>query len=100
MRAWIIARAGAWRGLVQSVTDLRVQRRATVEQALAAVESYRGVARDLATARRLVPNSRTTAGLEALYGQLHALISRKPRGGLPGLLDLLRVDIPQAAAEL
>jgi len=100
MRAWIIARAGEWRGLVQSVSELRVQRRATVEQALGAIEAYRGVARDLATARRLVPNSRTTAGLEALYGQLHALISRKPRGGLPGLLDLLRVDIPQAAAEL
>jgi uncharacterized membrane protein SpoIIM required for sporulation len=100
MRAWIIARAGAWRGLVRGVTDMRLQRRASVEQALGALESYRGVARDLATARRLLPNSRTTAGLEALYAQLHALISRKPRASWAGLLDLLRVDIPQAAREL
>ncbi len=100
MRAWIIARAGAWRGLVQGVTDLRLQRRASVDQVLGALESYRGVARDLATARRLMPNSRTTAGLEALYSQLHALISRKPRGGVAGLLDLLRVDSPDAAREL
>jgi uncharacterized membrane protein SpoIIM required for sporulation len=100
MRAWIVARAGAWRGLVHSVADLGIRRRATVEEAVGAVESYRGLARDLATARRLAPNSRTTAGLESLYVQLHALISRKPRGGAAGLLDLLRVDIPGAAHEL
>ncbi len=100
MRAWIIARAGTWRGLLESIATLRLGRRATMEQALGVVESYRGLARDLATARRLAPNSRTTAGLESLYAQLHALISRKPRGGTAGLRDLLRVDIPQAAREL
>ncbi len=100
MRAWIIARAGTWRGLLQNVATLRLRRHATLEQSLSAVESYRGVARDLATARRLAPNSRTTAGLESLYAQLHALISRRPRGGTAGLLDLLRTDIPQAALEL
>ena len=61
MRAWIIARAGAWRGIVQSVAELRRQRRASVEEALGAVEAYRGLARDLATSRRLAPDSRTTA---------------------------------------
>ncbi|HXA36760.1 MAG TPA: stage II sporulation protein M [Steroidobacteraceae bacterium] len=100
MRTWIIARAGAWRGLVQSVADLKLVRRATVDEAVGAVESYRGLARDLATARRLAPNSRTTAGLESLYAQLHALITRKPRGGMAALLDLLRIDIPGAAREL
>jgi uncharacterized membrane protein SpoIIM required for sporulation len=100
MRAWIIARAGAWRGVLQKVTALTLQRRATIEEAVGAVESYRGVARDLATARRLLPHSRTTAGLESLYAQLHALISRKPRGGMAALVDLLRSDIPRAAREL
>jgi len=100
MRAWIIARAGAWRGLAHRIAELRQQRRATVEEALGAVESYRGLARDLATARRLAPGSRTTAGLEALYAQLHALIGRRPRGGTAALLALLRRDIPHAAHEL
>lgn len=100
MRAWIIARASTSRGLLESVATLRLRRRATLEQALGAVESYRGLARDLATARRLAPTSRTTAGLESLYAQLHALISRRPRGAMAGLLDLLRSDIPQAAREL
>jgi uncharacterized membrane protein SpoIIM required for sporulation len=100
LRAWILARAGAWRGLVQNVAELRLRRHATVDQAVGAVESYRGLARDLSMARRAAPDSRTTAGLESLYVQLHALITRKPRGGIAGLLDLLRVDVPAAAREL
>jgi len=67
---------------------------------LGAVEAYRGLARDLATSRRLAPASRTTTGLESLYAQLHALISRRPRGGRAAFRALLRVDIPQAAHEL
>ena len=100
MRAWIIARAGEWRGVAQSVADLRRRHNATVEEALGAVDAYRGLARDLATSRRLAPTSRTTAGLESLYAQLHALISRRPRGGSAALLALLRVDIPKAVADL
>ena len=65
MRRWIGMRAGIWRGLVQKVQSLRASRTATVEESLGALEAYRGVARDLATARRVVPNSRTAAGLEA-----------------------------------
>jgi uncharacterized membrane protein SpoIIM required for sporulation len=100
MRRWIGARAGVWRGLVDSVQAMRSDRHASIDQALGALESYRGLARDLATARRVAPNSRTAAGLEALYGQLHALIHRRPRGGFAALLTLLRFDIPAAAREL
>jgi uncharacterized membrane protein SpoIIM required for sporulation len=100
LRAWIAARAGAWRAAVQRVAELRRQRHATVDEALDAVEAYRGLARDLATSRRLAPHSRTTAGLESLYAQLHALINRKPRGGSSALLAMMRVDVPRAAREL
>jgi uncharacterized membrane protein SpoIIM required for sporulation len=100
IRRWITARAGIWRATLENVDLLRSERAATVEQALGAVEAYRGLARDLATARRVAPNSRTTAGLESLYRQLHALINRTPRGGTAGLRDLLRIDIPRAAHEV
>jgi uncharacterized membrane protein SpoIIM required for sporulation len=100
IRRWIAARAGTWRSVLEKVESLRLQRSATVEEALAAVEGYRALARDLATARRVTPNSRTTAGLEALYRRLHALINRAPSGGTAGLLNLMRVDIPRAALEL
>jgi uncharacterized membrane protein SpoIIM required for sporulation len=97
---WIVTRAGAWRNNVQNMASWRTQRRASVPDALRAIEAYRSLARDLATARRVAPASRTTAGLEALYAQMHALINRKPRGGRAALLELLRVDIPDAVREL
>jgi uncharacterized membrane protein SpoIIM required for sporulation len=98
LRAWLAARAGAWQGLVPRLEQLRRRRAAGVDESLEMVDAYRGVARDLAFARRLAPASRAAAGLEALYAQLHALIGRRPRGGAAALLDLLRTDIPAAAA--
>jgi uncharacterized membrane protein SpoIIM required for sporulation len=100
IRQWLITRAGAWRAMVQDVEMLRSQRHATVDQALGAVEAYRGLARDLATARRVAPDTRTTAGLESLYRQLHVLINRRPRGGLAAVRALLAFDIPSATREL
>jgi len=100
IREWLIARAGAWRAMVQDVELLRSTRHATIDEALGAVEAYRGLARDLATARRVAPNTRTTAGLESLYRQLHVLINRRPRGGFAAVRALLAFDIPGAAREL
>lgn len=100
IRQWIIARAATWRTVVQNTALLRSQRHATVQEALTAVESYRALARDLATARRVAPNSRTTAGLESLYGQLHGVINRRPRAGIAAFRSLLSVDVPRAAHEL
>ncbi len=100
IRRWIMARAGSWRLSVSNVAALRSQRQATVDEALSAVEAYRGLARDLATARRVVPNSRTTAGLESLYRQVHTLISRRPPGGWKTIRSALRLDIPAVTREL
>ena len=100
IRQWIVARAGAWRNNVQNIASWRMQRRASVADALRALDAYRGLARDLATARRVAPGSRTTTGLESLYGQLHALINRKPRGGIAALRELLGIDIPKAVRDL
>jgi uncharacterized membrane protein SpoIIM required for sporulation len=100
IRQWIVARAGAWRNNVQNIASWRTQRRASVADALRALDAYRGLARDLATARRVAPGSRTTTGLESLYGQLHALINRKPRGGIGALRELLAIDIPKAVGDL
>src|ERR1700761_772612 len=100
MRRWIGTRAGIWRELLPKIKALATSRHAAVNESLEALEAYRGVARDLATARRVMPGSRTAAGLESLYTQVHALIHRKPRGGTAGLLTLLRVDIPAATREV
>jgi uncharacterized membrane protein SpoIIM required for sporulation len=100
IRQWIIARAGSWRASVNNVEALRSRGPATVDEALGALEAYRGLARDLATARRVAPNSRTAAGLESLYRQLHAMISRRPRGGLKTVQASLSIDIPRVTQAL
>jgi uncharacterized membrane protein SpoIIM required for sporulation len=100
IRQWLVSRAAAWRGVVQQVGSLQAQRNASVDEALSAVEAYRGLARDLATARRVAPNSRMTSGLESLYGQLHGAINRRPRGGMAAMRLLFANDIPKAAREL
>jgi uncharacterized membrane protein SpoIIM required for sporulation len=99
IQGWILARASGWRVLVDQVRKMRL-RGGGVDEAMNAVEAYRGLARDLATARRVAPQSRTTAALESLYSQLHALINRKPKGSRYALAALLRVDIPRSAREL
>jgi uncharacterized membrane protein SpoIIM required for sporulation len=100
IRNWLVSRAGVWRSVVQRVAALRAQRHASVDEALGAVEAYRGLARDLATARRVAPNSRMTSGLESLYGELHGVVTRRPRGGIAALRLLFAEQIPAAAYEL
>jgi uncharacterized membrane protein SpoIIM required for sporulation len=100
IRRWIVTRAGSWRASLTNLAALRSQRQSTVDEALNAVEAYRGLARDLATARRVVPNSRTTAGLESLYRQIHTSISRRPAGGLETIKSALHLDIPKIVREL
>ena len=98
--AWVTARAPTWREASQKIAALRRKRNASVGEALEVVEAYRNVARDLASARRLLPGTRTAAALEALFTQIHAVVSRHPFGGWAGLLSVLRDDIPATVREL
>lgn len=98
--AWVHARAPAWRALAERIARLKRHRTLSIEEALGAVEAYRNLARDLASARRLVPGTRTAAALEALFTQLHATLSRHPSGGWRGLLSVLRDDVPVVTREL
>jgi uncharacterized membrane protein SpoIIM required for sporulation len=96
----VAARAPTWREASRKITALRRKRNVSVGEALEAVEAYRNVARDLASARRLLPGTRTAAALEALFGQIHAAISRHPFGGWAGLKSVARDDIPIIARDL
>jgi uncharacterized membrane protein SpoIIM required for sporulation len=98
--AWAAARAPTWRAASDRLAARRRERNTSVGDALAAVEAYRSVARDLASARRSMPGTRTLAALEALFVQIHATVARHPFGGWQGLLSILRDDIPAIAREL
>jgi uncharacterized membrane protein SpoIIM required for sporulation len=96
--AWIRSRERIWRqwssGRQPRPHELRV------EQAQSYVDQYRLLASDLATARRLLPRSATTAALESLYAATHASIDRSSRQTLASLRTLLRVGIPTSMREL
>lgn len=101
--AWMQARSRTWS---EWLAAARVAPGKTagagldVSQAQRYVERYRALARDLATARQLLPGSRTTAALEALYLQAHADIDRAPRWSRATLLALLRDEIPSVVRAL
>lgn len=57
-------------------------------------EGYRAVARDLALARRVMPEGRTRSALESLYANLHASLHRPPHHWRSDLKRLLRDDVP------
>jgi uncharacterized membrane protein SpoIIM required for sporulation len=96
--AWMTSRSALWgEWLVQSAQRPRLL---DVEAAQSYILRYRALARDLVTARRLLPGSRATAALEALYVDAHAGIDRSARHTGASLLRLLRDDVPRIAGSL
>jgi uncharacterized membrane protein SpoIIM required for sporulation len=95
--SWVKARAPLWQGLATEVSEATGRSRATTEEALKTLETYRTLARDLATARELLPRSAATAALETAYSRLHVAVSRPPRLGRSRWLTLFREQIPAAA---
>jgi len=100
LKGWLAARAGAWQTLANIAQRLQSGRAHRSEDAEAAIEGYRSLGRDLSVARRVMPGSRATQGLEALYARLHASIYRAPHNWGADLRKLFRDEIPQAAFEL
>jgi uncharacterized membrane protein SpoIIM required for sporulation len=96
--AWMKSRSRIW-GEWLAQSRLRA-RQLDVEAAQRYIERYRALARDLAIARRLLPGSRATAALEALYVGAHASIDRSPRRTRATLLRLLRDEIPAIVLSL
>ena len=96
--AWMKSRARIWgEWLAQSQSRAR---RLDVEAAQRLVERYRALARDLTTARRLLPDSRATAALESLYIAAHASIDSSAPHTRATLLRLFRTEIPAIVASL
>ena len=99
-RSWLNSRARGWQNLADAVTALERRPKTSLPDALAAVDAYRNLARDLAGIRRLAPDTRIAKGLEGLYVRLHAVIHRQPPAGRLALLTLLRDQVPAATREV
>lgn len=99
-RSWLLARAPLWQSLTDSLAQLHQRRQLSVDETLKALDSYRALARDLATARRFMPGTSVTHALESIYAGYHGIIDRAPRVSRAALLRTLRVEIPATMASL
>ncbi|HEY1724235.1 MAG TPA: stage II sporulation protein M [Steroidobacteraceae bacterium] len=96
--AWMKSRSRVWS---EWLTQLPARPHdLDVASAQRFIERYRALARDLASARRLLPGSRATAALETLYVAAHADIDRSARTTAASLLHLLRDEIPAIVRSL
>jgi uncharacterized membrane protein SpoIIM required for sporulation len=98
-RSWLLQRAPLWQQLGQALPTLR-RGRTTPAAALHALDGYRALARDLATARQAMPGSTVTRALEQLYANFHALVNRPARNTAAAVLRMLREEIPATMHEL
>jgi uncharacterized membrane protein SpoIIM required for sporulation len=95
LQSWLNRRVAVWQRLAALAERLMGHRASGVAEAIEMAEGYRGVARDLALARRVMPEGRTRSALESLYANLHASLHRPPHHWRNDLRRLLREDVPR-----
>jgi len=100
LRGALLSRSASWREAAERAERLARTRTGDVAEATRAVEDYRQLARDLATARRLMPNSQAREYLEAAYARSHATLHRPVSHPLYALLSLFRDQIPEVVNRL
>jgi len=97
--SWLAQRSAVWSRLGAALLTWR-RGRLSRQDALQALDGYRSLARDVASARKALPGSSITVALETLYASLHAIVNREPRHTLASLRHLYAVEIPETVAEL
>jgi uncharacterized membrane protein SpoIIM required for sporulation len=97
--SWLAQRSAVWSRLGDSLLTWR-RGRLSRQDALKALDGYRGLARDVASARQALPGSPITTALETLYASLHAIVNRAPRHTLASVRHLYAVEIPATVRDL
>lgn len=100
LQRWLAGREGDWARLPHAIEAFERRRDHTAGEALAVIELYRSLGRDLSIARRALPASRITQALEDHYARLHSIIYRKPHRWRERLLGLFREEVPATMREL
>jgi uncharacterized membrane protein SpoIIM required for sporulation len=97
--SWLAQRAAVWSRLRDSLPTWR-RGRLSRQDALRALDAYRVLARDVASARKALPGNPITIALETMYASLHAIVNREPRHTLASIRHLYAVEIPATVQEL
>jgi uncharacterized membrane protein SpoIIM required for sporulation len=100
LRTWLERRAPAWRNLEQRLRHQRDDRRRDTDEVMSLVSGASGLGRDLALARRLMPEGRLTRHLRALYLNAQQQIRRPAHRFWREAADGLRYTLPASVARL
>jgi len=95
LRVALLSRSDTWRAAMERAQRLAHGDTNDVAEATRAVEDYRQLARDLASARRLAPNARAREYLEAAYAKSHATLHRPVSHPWYAVVSLFRDEIPE-----
>ena len=97
---WIAERSPIWRELEGHLPELEDRRRASPDRVLEAVRSYPELARDLAVARRVLPDSAMAQQLHRLYVRFHRSLFQPAAHLGHDLARLFGAEVPAVVAEL
>ena len=95
---WLEARREQWQSLSRNLQGSKADR--SLEQAREVLDGYRGLARDVALARRQAPGTAMHKTAEALYAQTFDAIHRRRSHPLQDLWELFAVRVPTAVRRL
>src|SRR5262249_17997109 len=96
----LVRRLELWRAATGRAERLASTRARDPDEAWRAIDDYRILARDLASARRLMPDSRAREYLEGAYALSHGALHRSGTHLRSALWSLLRDQLPEATAAL
>ncbi|MGB8327422.1 MAG: stage II sporulation protein M, partial [Steroidobacteraceae bacterium] len=100
LRSALLRRADAWKQARSRAERLGTGAAADADEAFAAIDDYRALARDLGAARKLLPASRAREFLEAAYAQSHGALHRPATHAGYALWSLFRDQIPAVVTRL
>ncbi len=95
LAGWLRGRVEAWRRQEELIKRQQGGRVRESDEALELLRGYRGVARDLSLARRLLPGSRVIRYLEALLLRAFDTIQRPPLSSWAQIRQLFSRDLPR-----
>ena len=96
---WLAKRQPRWKQIVAALEGLGERRSDPQDVDLIATE-YRGLARDCSLTQRVLPGTRLTESLNALYARTHDALHRNPSRFWRDLKSLFQQDAPAVFAAL
>jgi len=100
LKTWLQSRSGHWQRLNELLSVQKDKRSQPLDEVLEIVQESRALARDVSLAQSVLPNSKTTHSLEALFTRSDDVIYRKPQAFWYEFKKLIVDEVPQVMADL